>query len=242
MGPTREQRPFSSVPRLAWVLLVLALFSQVAFTFKHPRPVPRAADLGPPLPATVVRAMSLGDPLAAAKIMNLVLQSHDNQPGLSLPLASLDYERVIAWLDCILTLDPAGPYPLTAASRLYAEVPDRTRARRMLEFVHDRFHAAPDLRWPALAHAAHVARHRLKDMALARRFAASLAREATAPSVPAWARQMEVLLVADMNEKQAARVLLGALLESGQIRDDAEYRFLAGRIETGMTDAPSRSK
>jgi hypothetical protein len=242
MWTARDERPLSSVPAIAWTLLGLALAAQVVFTHSHPRQPPRAADLGRPPARLVVSALSLGDPLTVAKLMNLVLQAHDNQPGISLPLASLDYGRVIAWLDRILDIDPAGPYPLTAASRLYAEVPDQARARQMLEFVHERFHAAPNLRWPALAHAAHVARHQLKDLVLARQFAASLAREANGPAVPAWARQMEILLVADMNEKQSARVLLGALLESGQIRDEAEYRFLAGRIETGATTIASPSK
>jgi hypothetical protein len=34
-----------------------------------------------------------------------------------------------------------------------------------------------------------------------------------------------------MNELQAARILLGGLLESGAIRDPAEARFLRQRLE-----------
>ena len=48
---------------------------------------------------------------------------------------------------------------------------------------------------------------------------------------------MEILLLADMNEQAAARVLLGALLESGQVTDAAEFRFLASRMkEIGQGD------
>ncbi len=214
----------------AWCVLVLALAGQVALSTLTPRGQPQAEDLQAPPGVRAITAASLGDPLAAAKLMNLVLQAHDNQPGVPVPFMHLDYLQLQRWLDRILELDPNGPYPLMAASRLYGEVPDRQRQRMMLDFVHEKFHADPNRRWPALAHAAHVARHGLKDMALARVYAASLRREATGPGVPGWVKQMEILLLADMDEPAAARVLLGALLDSGQITDPAEARFLAARL------------
>ncbi len=42
---------------------------------------------------------------------------------------------------------------------------------------------------------------------------------------------MEVFILEDMNELEAARVLLGAMLESGAIHDPAEARFLRLRLE-----------
>ena len=50
-------------------------------------------------------------------------------------------------------------------------------------------------------------------------------------SVPLWARQMEIFILEDMNELEAARILLGGLLESGAIHDPAEARFLQQRLE-----------
>ena len=226
----RDERPLARVPAPGWLVLALALGAQVAFSTFVPRSAPTAADLTPPPSVATITVASLGDPLPAAKIMNLLLQAHDNQPGLSIPFAKLDYLMVIRWLDRIIELDPRGPYPLLAASRLYAEVPDAARQRQMLDFVHRQFRTDPNRRWTALAHAAYVARHRLKDLALAREYAQSLRLYATGPAVPAWARQMEILLLADMNELASARVLLGALLESGQVTDPAEFRFLASRL------------
>ena len=226
----RDERPLARVPGAGWLMLALALSVQIGFSIFTPRSPPNAADLMPPLSVAAVTAASLGDPLPAAKVMNLLLQAHDNQPGLSIPFAKLDYPMLIRWLDRIIELDPRGPYPLLAASRLYAEVPDVARQRLMLDFVQRQFRADPNHRWAALAHAAYVARHRLKDLALAREYAQSLRLYATGPTVPAWARQMEILLLADMNELASARVLLGALLESGQVTDPAEFRFLAQRL------------
>ena len=101
----------------------------------------------------------------------------------------------------------------------------------MLEFVYRQFLLDPDRRWPWLAHGALLAKHRLKDLALARRYAAAIDRHATAPDVPLWARQMEIFILEDMDELEAARVMLGGLLDSGRIQDPAEARFLQERLE-----------
>jgi hypothetical protein len=43
-------------------------------------------------------------------------------------------------------------------------------------------------------------------------------------------RQAEIFLNADMGEIESARMLLGALLESGKIADEAERAFLFGKL------------
>ena len=91
--------------------------------------------------------------------------------------------------------------------------------------------ADPDRRWSSLAQAALVAKHRLKDLPLARRYAAAIQQNVRSADVPLWARQMEIFILEDMNELQAARILLGGLLESGAVRDPAEARFLRQRLE-----------
>ena len=103
--------------------------------------------------------------------------------------------------------------------------------RVMLEFIHEQFLLDPNRRWPWLAHGALLAKHRLKDLPLARRYAAAIDRHTRAPDVPLWARQMEIFILEDMNELEAARVMLGGLLESGRVQDPAEARFLKERLE-----------
>jgi hypothetical protein len=76
-----------------------------------------------------------------------------------------------------------------------------------------------------------LAKHRLKDLALARRYAAAIDRQTTAPGVPLWARQMEIFILEDMGELEAAKIMLGGLLHSGELDDPAEARFLAQRLQ-----------
>jgi hypothetical protein len=146
-------------------------------------------------------------------------------------LRDLDYDRLQGWLGVLLELDPRSQYPLFAAARIYAEHPDAARSRAMLDFVYRQFLLDPDRRWPWLAHGALIAKHRLRDLALARRYAAAIDRHTTASDVPLWARQMEIFILEDMNELEAARIMLGGLLESSRIQDPAEARFLQERLE-----------
>ena len=239
-----DQRRLVRVPPAIVLLLACALVWQVIWSGMHPRVPPAASDLAEPPAEAAIRITSLNEPLAWAKLSNLSLQAYDHQPGISLPFKRLDYARIEAWLTRILELDPEGQYPLLAASRLYGAVDDPERQRRMLDFVQRQFLLDPNRRWQWLAHAAFVARHQLGDMALAVRYAESLRLHARSSRVPAWARQMEIFMRADMNEYETAKLLLGALLASGEVNDPSEYRFLSGRLAeleaqlTGATVEP----
>ena len=159
------------------------------------------------------------------------LQAFDSRGDNAIPYQRLDYVRLTGWLRAILALDPRSGYPLFAAARVYAENVDSEKARRMFDFVFEEFARDPNARWPALAHAALLAKHRLNDLALARRYAAAIQRQTTDPSIPSWARQMEIFILEDMNELEAAKIMLGGLLATGRIRDPEERRFLEGRLE-----------
>jgi hypothetical protein len=161
----------------------------------------------------------------------LYLQAFDYQSGSKVPYRDLDYDRLEAWLARILELDPDGQYPLIAASRLYAEVPIEAKERSMLEFVYRQFFLDPNRRWPWLAHATALAKHRLHDLPLARRYAQAIQRYAVADGVPLWARQMEAFILEDMNELETARLIIGGYLQSGEVKDPGELKFLEGRLK-----------
>lgn len=223
------ERPVASVPRAVVLALALALVTQIAWQSLQPKPQARAEQLAAPAAPGVLRTLSLAEPIVLAQLLTLYLQAFDNQPGISIPFRELDYPRVALWLATILALDPVGQYPLLMASHLYAQVPDRDKQRMMLEFVHRQFFADPDRRWRWLAHAAIMAKHRLKDVKLALAYAEDIARRARA--APSWARQMRVFLLEDLGEVESAKILLGGLLVSGEVTDPKEIHFLTERLE-----------
>ncbi len=226
----RDERPLSHVSAPVLGLLAAGLALQIGLHAALPAPQANAPDLLPAPSATLLRLASLGEPIALAKILMLQLQAFDYQSGSKVPYKELDYARVEAWLSRILELDPEGQYPLLAASRLYAEVPDETRQRSMLDFIYKQYLLDPNRRWPWLAQATFLAKHRLKDMGLALEYAAALQKYTTAKDVPAWATTMEIFIREDLNELETARLMIGGLLASGRITDRGELNFLDGRL------------
>jgi len=220
---SREQRPLAVVPAWVWTALAAGLALQFALQAALGRPRAAAGELPPAPSAQMLRLAAFGEAAAAARLTMLYLQAFN--------LREVDYARLTAWLRTALALDPRSQYPLFSAARIYAETPDPTRARIALEFVYEQFLLDPNRRWPWLAHGALLAKHRLKDLALARRYAAAIDRHTSAKDVPLWARQMEIFILEDMNELEAARIMLGGLLASGQVSDPAELRFLQERLE-----------
>ncbi|MBE3025768.1 hypothetical protein GQ37_000720 [Janthinobacterium sp. BJB1] len=224
-------RPWSAVPRRLCWLLAASLLLQLGWRLAQQQAPARARPLPAAPPAAVARLASLGEPLAMSKAMLLYLQSFEDQPGVSLRWRELDYERLAGWLDTAQTLDPRSRYALVAASEVYAGVADPARARRMLAFVAASFAADPGRRWPAMAQAVLLARHQLHDLPLALTYARALRRLATGPQVPPWAREMEAFILEDMDQLDSARLVIGGLIQSGQISDPHELAFLARRLD-----------
>lgn len=226
-----RERPVSFVPKTVLALLLFAMALQIAWHNYNPAQRPRAENLAAPPTLTNLRLASFSEPVALGKLLMLYLQAFDNQPGVRLPFQQLDYDNLQQWLGRILDLDPRAQYPLLAASHLYADVPDDAKKRIMLDFVYRRFLEDPNHRWRAMAHAAFIARHRLKDLPLTLKYARAIRQYATDKSIPSWARQMEIFLLEDMNELDSAKILLGGLLASGEITDPHELRFLDDRLK-----------
>ena len=211
------------MPRAVLWVLGVTLAAQIAWQATGDSG-PRAADELPPAPGPqALRLASFGEPEAAARLCMVYLQSFD--------FPRVDLQRALGWLQTTLEVDARSQYPLFLAARVYGESADPARKRAVLEFVYQEFLKDPNRRWPWLAHAALLAKHRLNDLALARRYAHAVQEKTTARDVPLWARQMEIFILEDMNELEAAGIMIGGLLQSGTLTDPAEIRFLKDRLD-----------
>ena len=223
-------RPINYVPKSVLILVLVGFMAQSLWHAFFTKYNIRKTALSDPPRLEFVRAIALGEEISAAKMIMLWLQAFDTQPGISIPLKELDYDRVIDWLDLILKLDSKTMYPLLAAIRFYAEVPLEEKQRRMIEYVTEKFLQAPNERWQIMAHAVYIAKHRIKDLKLAAECARLLRLYAKGENVPYWAKQMEFFVLEDMGELEAAKILIGALLESGELEDPQQRKFLGQRL------------
>lgn len=224
------------VPAGVVALLLAAFAAQCALHAVNPVPAAPASALPAALPVAALRLASLGDGPAAARLVMLYLHAFDA----GIPLRALDYHHVAGWLDAAQALDPRSRQPIMAAAQVYAAVADPARVRVMLGVVERGFAADPARRWPEMAQAVVIARHRLHDMPLARRYAQAV--RLRAPTAPAWARQLELFILQDMSELDSARAVAGALLSSGTITDPNEIRFLEGRLRELEAAAANRTR
>ena len=233
---SQDERELSAVPVPVLVALVLGIALQLAWHSVQDKPVARASDLSPPPALSLLEVASLGDQVALSRLLMLRLQAFDNQPGISVPFKELDYAVLTEWLEAISLLDRQSQYPFLSAARVYAKVLDDEKKRQMLDFVHRGFLENPNRRWPAMAHAVFIAKHRLKDLDLALELARDLRIHASGPGVPPLVRQMELFVLEDIGDIESAKILLGSFLESGVIRDQRELDFLKQRLGVQQQD------
>ncbi|HEY0802754.1 MAG TPA: hypothetical protein VGD54_18095 [Steroidobacteraceae bacterium] len=213
-----------------WLLLSICLLANVLFQRQDLTARLDASDLGTPPPATAVRLGALGENIFASYLVMLFLQNVDVPMGRATPLADIDRSALIRWFDLTIDLDADSGYPLLLATRHYAETGTPAQRRIMLDWIYRRFEERPNQRWPWLVHGVFVARHVLKDNALAEFYASALRNQVTDPTLPLWVRQMDLLLRADLGETEDARAILGGLVAAGQIRSPAELKFLEARL------------
>ena len=227
---TKQQRSCRSVPNRVIGLLILGLGLQIAWHYHLPPSDTKTQRLTLPPQMELLHVFSLGDSIVCTKILMLWLQAFDNQAGQFLSYQQLNYTALQQWLEHILRLDPRSQYPLFAASHLYSTVKDSQKQRQMLEFVYQQFLLDPPHRWRWLVHATVLAKHKLKDLPLALKYAQAIADHAN-PEMPRWAQEMQIFILEDMGELERARLVVGGMLASGQITDPNEIKFLIDKLQ-----------
>ena len=186
--------------------------------------------LSTPFDSSIYRGLSMGSEQLFSYLLAIRLQLHDNQAGRHIRYSQIDYELLVRWLDQIHALNPASEYPIMLASRIYSQTTDKARLRIILDYIDRMFEADPQLHWRHLAEATVIAKHQLGDLALALQMAQKLSNQPPSVIMPAWARDIHLILLGDLNEYETAIAIISELLNSDAVSDPDETLFLQEKL------------
>ncbi|MBF0438185.1 MAG: hypothetical protein HQL93_03595 [Magnetococcales bacterium] len=217
-------------PRWLIALVLIAMGFQATWKIMTPLPTAQFTDFPSPPSSEVLRLSSLGDPISMAIFWMVWLQTFDDQAGVVVPFHKMNFHHLTRWLERILSLDPRSDYPLFAAIRVYAFVPDPDQQRLILDFVHQAFLDAPKNRWQWLAFATLQARHRLQDPQRARLYMDDLGKTIFDNQLPFWVRGLHARILSEQNELEGAKAVIGGIMVH-EPATERQKRALATWIE-----------
>jgi len=227
----RSERPFLQVP-LPILLGFISIFIVQVFvhqSFQSDRDV-EYKPLAKPLSPGIYQGFSMGSYQLASYLLTMRLQLHDNQAGRHVAYEALNYPLLIEWLVLLGDLNIESEYPMMLASRVYSQTRDKKQLKLLLGYIDKTFKKNPQKHWRRQAEATVIAKHQLGDKTLALTMAKSLTEQPEEILMPRWARDMQFLLLGDLNEFESAIALIQALLQSGSIVDPDEHRFLQEKL------------
>ncbi len=227
----RGERPLKSLPRVLLLGFAMLFFMQLFYHHAERALLEaRYRPLSQPMSVNAYRGAAMGSEKLLGYLLAIRLQLHDNQAGQHFRYSLIDYDVLVAWLDNISDIDTGTEYPMLLASRIYTQTGSPERLIKMLGFVERRFDDNPQLHWRRLAEASVIAKHKLGDLGLALAFAQKLSAQPESVVMPRWVRDLEFLLLADLNEFESAIAIIQALLQSNSITDPDEKRFLQEKL------------
>ena len=215
------------INRLQLVLLILFVLTSLWAVHYPSKP----KDLPPSMHTPQLRLLALGEPQLLARYLEYWLLRFDTQAGAVMRLESLNYAYLIGWLTSIQTLDPRSDYPGLVATGYFSAVNDPQRLHLLLEFVNTLFLQAPAQRWRWQAQAVLLAKYRLNDLELALSLAQALREQTGLDLLPAWARELELIILQDLGEFAAAEQAAISLLESGVVTQPDEVKYLRRTLQ-----------
>ena len=226
-----RERKLSQVP--ASILLGFVLFVTTQISYHHYSNSYADASfrqLTSPRNPGLYRAMASGSDRLLSYMLLIGLQLHDNQKGLHVSYNRLDYTLLSDWLLALYELNPGSDYPAFLAARVYSQVEDEEKLRRMVRVVELLFEKNPQQHWRRMTEACLILKHQLKDLPEALRLAERIASLPASTEIPFWARDMKLVLLDELGELESAQLLISSMLQSGEIADPDEIRFLQMRL------------
>jgi hypothetical protein len=180
---------------------------QAAFAW-HARNVdPKRDYLAPPPSRTEWAALSFGDEQFLYRVFALDVQDAGDTGGRIVPVKNYDFARVIGWFDTLAEMDPRSDFAIGMAGGFFGLSQNVRDVEPIVRFMLRDTDANPPQRWRFLFDAIYLARHRLKNNALALEVAYKLAGY-DFPGLDPWATLMPAFILEDEHRYGEARAVV----------------------------------
>lgn len=226
---------------LTSILLFVFLFFQIVFwnITKEKKP---EWTVSPEVPsARMVNAMAFGDKQFLFRVLCFYLQNAGDSGGRFSSLTKYDYSALEKWFYLLDELDSESNYTAAMAAYYYGVTPKTKDVRHVVSYLRSHTRKNPAKKWRWLAHAAYLAKHRIKDEKLALEIAKELA-GLDVSDMPLWTRQMPAFIMADMGDKEAARTIMMVIMGTIPDLPEAEIRFMQNYIKHHLGDLKQKEK
>lgn len=234
---TGVQGALRLVPRRYFAVLLAGLVAQSVFWVQaHTIRIPWDG-VDPPPSESLAEIIALGDDQLFYRAAALGLQNEGDWAGELTPLTRYDYVRLVAWFGLLSRIDPKSQYAPTLAGYYFGQSRNPQQVRLIVGYLRQFAEAQPQQQWRWLAYSVYLARHRIKDQALALELANQLA-ALPVVGLPIWTRQLPAFVLADTGDKEAARDILEAILDSTPDLQQSEQNFMRNYIDTRLGLAP----
>ena len=226
-----QQRRFIQLPPMLLTAFMLVMLFQLMSQHNH-RILEQNSfqQLSQPGPVEIYQLLSFGSERLSSYLMLLRLQLHDNQKGVHISYGRLNFNRLHDWLMTLNRLNLESDYPAFLAARVYSSVNDSGKIQLMIDAIEQMFKHRPERHWRRMTEATLLAKHQLRDLPQALLLAQQVADLPETVKLPFWARDMQLVLLDELGQKESAQLLISSLLQSGEITDNDEKRFLQQRL------------
>ena len=213
------------------LLLLLAAQIWLAQQLRHIPP--DYGDLGAAPSRNLAVARALGDPQLAFRASALAMQHTGSLDGRIVGYRELDYVHIADWLKLLDRLDPKSVATPTMAAFLFRNPDDPAAMRPLVSYLARHARRDPTRNWRWMAHAVHLAQYFADDP----EWALMLAREMKtweAP-LPYWAQQLDVFILVDLGEQEAAIAILEGILLTEPGLPESERAWIHYYINRKLT-------
>lgn len=188
----------------------------------------------------VAHALSLGDHQFFFRQGVLTVTHAGGVGGETIILPDFDYHALASWFLLLDELDSRSTVVPFLAAYWYGHTPVVDDAALMVDYLATRAAHDPQNGWRWLVEAVYLARYKLDDLDLARQLA-SHAATSNQQNAPAYVKHLPAFIELDLGERDAAIVLLNALLEADPNMPEDEVNLLLYMIDRIETDAATET-